>query len=137
METSRILPNIAIPDDDACTLLPIPATDGVPGGVLVLGGQSILYFEVRGRSSVEKGKGKETGVHKGSRKSVSSVNLAVPSVEPLAQVDWPLSELTAWVCLYDFAKPKLTIRQLRSIGSGRLTSSFGGQIWSIEHSLVD
>ena len=91
-----MLPQVVISEDDARALVPIPATDNVPAGVLVIGGRRILFFEAGGKRLADKGKWREKNVTgKGVRKSSSSPNASGIHVEPRAQVDWPLSDLTA------------------------------------------
>ena len=96
IEPSRILPQIVISEDDARALVPIPATDKLPAGVLVIGGRNILFFEAGEPRLADKGKGREKYV-KGqfARKRSSSTSAPGPRIEPRAQVDWQLSDLTA------------------------------------------
>lgn len=85
---SEKYPTITLNEDDLRVILPINAYEDHPGGILVIGGQKILYFEYFENQEKNKGKGK-------TRKS----SLSVPR-DLKAQIDWPLSDLTACVQLF-------------------------------------
>lgn len=83
---SELYTTAILDEDDSRTILPVAASEDRPAGILVVGGQKILYFEYSNTQEINKGKGK-------SRKSSLS-----PSRDPKvskAKLDWSLSDLTA------------------------------------------
>ena len=98
IEPSNAFPQITINEEGSNTLVPIPASGEGPAGVLVLGGQNILFFPVGEREFADKGKGKERSTKpRGRPRKVSSgtsgTNVVV--AEPQAQVAWPLCDISA------------------------------------------
>jgi len=98
-DASIVFPEITVTEDYANALLPIPASDDAPPGLLVLGGKFILFYEVGGSRRSQKGKEKATR-SKSTRKSTTSTAGANDIViEPRSRISWPLSDLTAYVSL--------------------------------------
>lgn len=89
---SEKYPAVTFNEDDLRVILPINACEEHPGGILVVGGQKILYFEYFENQEKNKGKGKR-------RKS--SLSAPEDSNDPKAQIDWPLSDLTAYAFIDD------------------------------------
>jgi DNA damage-binding protein 1 len=94
MEPSIIFHQVTIDENDASTLVPMPASGDTPAGILVLGGQSILYFEVGARESADKGKGKDKSAKGKGRRKRDSETIG-SGTEPCAQIDWPLCDITS------------------------------------------
>ena len=94
IEPSSVFRQVTIDEDDASTIVPIPASGDGQAGILVLGGRSILYFEVGARESTDKGKGKGKNV-KGKGRRKSDAETISSSIEPRAQIDWPLCDITS------------------------------------------
>jgi len=95
IEPSEVFNQVTITEVHSCALVPIPASKDGPAGLLVLGGQTVLFFEVGDRGSADKGQGKvkRKRGRRRPRKTGSSANNM--SVEPRAQTDWVLSDLAA------------------------------------------
>ncbi|GJJ09699.1 hypothetical protein Clacol_003923 [Clathrus columnatus] len=90
-DLSEVYPPISLEKDESRTLIPIAASEGRPAGIVVLGGQKISYFEYYENNESNKGKGK------GRKSSVSTTQ--DPNV-PKAQIDWPLSDITAYALVW-------------------------------------
>ncbi|KZS90527.1 hypothetical protein SISNIDRAFT_457686 [Sistotremastrum niveocremeum HHB9708] len=75
MTLSDRLPEAVVPESYADRIIPIPASDDRSGGLLVSGGQSIIFYPVSPPSS---GKRKDKSV-----------------VRPSSSVNWPYSSITA------------------------------------------
>ncbi|KAF8526426.1 CPSF A subunit region-domain-containing protein [Gautieria morchelliformis] len=101
IEPSNAFPQITITEDDSNTLVPIPPSGEGPSGVLVLGGQSILFFELGTWESSDKGKAAEKQPKlKGRRRKTSSVQGGLDmATEPRAQVDWPLCDIISYALI--------------------------------------
>lgn len=97
IEPSIVFSQITITEDGSNTLVPIPASGEGAAGILVLGGQKILFFPVGDRESADKGKGKErnTKTRGRSKKSGSGTSGIDVAAEPQTQVDWPLCDISA------------------------------------------
>lgn len=107
VDGSSFFSEAEISEEYAVALLPVPASSEGPSGVLVLGGQKILFFEAGG--SKRRDKGKEKGKGKGkeraprgnpSARTSTGANETEPSPEPKASVDWLMSDLSAYVCRF-------------------------------------
>lgn len=113
IEPSRGFSPAIITEDDSTTLLPIPASGGIPAGILVLGGRSILFFDVVASEPADKGKGKEKNTKgKGSRKSHPGASSSGIFAEPRTQIDWPLCDITSRVDVFGLSCAKCTNHQL-------------------------
>ncbi|KAF8516138.1 CPSF A subunit region-domain-containing protein [Hysterangium stoloniferum] len=94
-DASHIFSTIAISENDANTLVPIPASQNAPGGLLVLGGKNILYFGMRAAASSEKGESKTSTSKVKDRRRSSTVT----PPEPCAEVAWPLSNIVSYTLI--------------------------------------
>ncbi|TFK40691.1 CPSF A subunit region-domain-containing protein [Crucibulum laeve] len=92
-----------LPEDDADA-----DEEGFPGGVLVVGGKKILFYELTPREAQEKQRGKRRRLEK--KKKNEDVSVAAKAKEkereregrrrkPKATVEWPWTEVTAWCAI--------------------------------------
>ena len=96
-DASSIFREATVTEEYARALLPMPGIDTAEPGFLVLGGRSILFYELLIPKKSNKGKGKERSVGRSARKTAdnSTTGASNPVVEPRSRKDWSLSDLSS------------------------------------------
>lgn len=91
------------------SLIPIPASETTPGGVLIINGHRLMFFEVTSLQKREAERRHQKKAEKAKKGSAAQKTADEPtrsktkvkSRKPTAVVDWPWSTITAWGAIDD------------------------------------